>query len=367
VSISSRPNRTLRLAAVGDLLLTSTDSGASEMRDHRLFADDVRQLFADCDLVFGNLECTLAGDGRTIPTEPRVVANEQHIRGLRTAGLSLVTVANNHTFDCVETGYAKLRGVLNEIGLPHFGAGMDLNEATAPLFMECNGLRIAFMAAVDQRSSPYRFAAVDQWGVAGISIDRMVAQIQSLRLQADHVVVSLHWGEERFLIPAPEQIEQAHALVDAGASLVLGHHPHVIQGVERRRDAAIIYSLGNFIADPVYFCNGDVMNWNRVERTGCIALADFSEGELTKISYIPTYDDGKLVRLDRSGIGQRRIDKATRAVAGGVALPRYRRHFFWVKVVRPAIAKLRWSELMKLRLRHVRRLVELVFHGRRAK
>jgi len=104
---------------------------------------------------------------------------------------------------------------------------------------------VAFLGAVDHRCRPYRFAGTGQWGVAPLDIEMLAQRVRDLRSRNDiqHVVVSLHWGEERFLFPAPGQVEQAHALVDAGASLVLGHHPHVLQGMETYRDAPIIYSL----------------------------------------------------------------------------------------------------------------------------
>ena len=108
-------------------------------------------------------------------------------------------------------------------------------------------------------------------------MDRLVRQIQELRQHVDHVIVSLHWGEERFLIPSPVQVEQAHALADAGASMVLGHHPHVLQGLEVYRGVPIIYSLGNFVADEVHFTNGDAVRWDRVGQTGCILRADFTK------------------------------------------------------------------------------------------
>ena len=183
--------------------------------------------------------------------------------------------------------------------LRHFGAGMNLDEAAAPAIVEAGGLRLAFLAAVDQRSGPYRFAAEDQWGVAPLDVDRLARQIRDLREQVHHVVVSVHWGEERFLIPSPVQIEQAHAIVDAGASIVLGHHPHVLQGLEFYRGAPIIYSLGNFIADDVYFSDGDAIRWNRTERTGCILLAELSESAVVNVRQVPTFDTGRLVELDR--------------------------------------------------------------------
>jgi len=217
---------------------------------------------------------------------------------------------------------------------------------------------------VDQRSGPHRFAATDQGGVAPLDMDRLARQIQELRAQVHHVLVSIHWGEERFLIPSPAQIEQAHALVNAGASMILGHHPHVLQGLEFHCGAPIIYSLGNFIADEVYFSDGDAIHWDRTERTGCILLAELDDKAVVNVRQVPTYDSDTLVEIDRSGRGARRFDKARRALAQGVTLARYRREHLWVKTIKPILAHLRWSQLKRLRPRQLRQVFRMILQAR---
>jgi len=167
-------------------------------------------------VLFANFEYTLLGDGRCVPTEPRVVGTSELTNSVAAAGFNIVTLANNYAFDCMKIGFHKTRRLLDQLGIRYFGAGMNLEEAAAPAVMEINGLRIAFLAAVDERTGTYQFAAPDQWGVAPLNIDRLTRRIQDLHTQVHHVIVSVHWGEERFLIPSPLQIEQAHALVNAG-------------------------------------------------------------------------------------------------------------------------------------------------------
>jgi poly-gamma-glutamate capsule biosynthesis protein CapA/YwtB (metallophosphatase superfamily) len=343
-------SRTLvRFIAVGDLLLCGSPEGTIHPRDSKLISPQVRSVLAECDLLFGNIEFTLAGDGGRVPTEPRVVGSPDFVGKVAAAGFGVLSLANNHAFDCCDGGFQQLRAALDGLGLRHFGAGMDLAEAEAAAIVEKNGLRLAFLGAVDQRSGPYRFAARGQWGVAPLDVERLARQVEDLRRQVHHVIISLHWGEERFLIPAPVQIEQAHALVDAGASIVLGHHPHVLQGLEHYRGAPIIYSLGNFVADEVYFSDGDAIRWNRTERTGCALLADLTESAVANVRQISTFDNGRLVELDRDGFGSRRITKASRAIAAGVTPARYRREQRWVKQILPILKHLRWSEIKRLR------------------
>ncbi len=344
--------KAVRLAAAGDILLTPALDGERYRRDRRLVADDVREVFADCDLVFGNLECTLPGDGGCVPTEPRVVATEDLVRAVGEAGFNVVTLANNHAFDCLEPGFRNLKTLLDEIRLPFFGAGVDLSEATAPLILTVKGLRIAFLGAVDGRSGPSHFAAPGQFGVAPLDMDRLTHQVRDLRSDVDHVILSVHWGEERFMVPSPEQIQQAHALMESGASMVLGHHPHVLQGTELVDGRPIAYSLGNFFADEVYFSDGDAVRWNRTGRTGAILLAELTAEGVAGVRQLPTFDPGPLVQFDRSGFGERRIRQTARAIADGVSTGRYRREHLWVKGVKPALNRLRWSELVKLRPGH---------------
>jgi hypothetical protein len=357
----------VRLAAVGDLLFCADSRTTPYLRDSKLISPTIRSILAECDVLFGNLECTLPGDGQHVPTEPRVVASPGLVGSVAAAGFNVLTLANNHAFDCLDGGFQQVRSLLDELRLPHFGAGMNLEEAAAPAIVEVKGLRLGFLAAADQRSGPYRFAAANQWGVAPLDIDELARRIQVLREQVHHVVVSVHWGEERFLIPSPLQVEQSHALVEAGASIVLGHHPHVLQGLEFHRGAPIIYSLGNFIADEVFFCDGDAIRWNRTERTGCILLADLTESTVANVRQVPTFDTGQLVETDLGGFGFRRIEKVNRAIARGVSPGRYRREHLWVKTIVPILKHLRWSELKKARPSQLRKAIQTLCRAWRAK
>lgn len=357
---------TVRIAAVGDLLLAGAADGGSG-RDGETIFSSVKAMLSECDVVFGNLECTLAGDGRTVATEPRVVSTGDLIRSIKQAGFNIVTLANNHMFDYLDSGFHRLKNLLDELGIKYFGAGDDLKAAAAPAIMETNGVRIAFLGSADERSGPSHFARADHWGVAPLDVDKLIDQIRRLRDDVDHVIVSPHWGEERFLIPSPQQIDIAHAFIDAGASMVIGHHPHVIQGMETYRDRPIIYSLGNFVANDVHFSDGDVMKWNRTERTGCILLAELDKNSVIDVKQLATFDTGQNIEIDRTTFGQKRIARTNRAVANGVTLKRYRREHLWVKTIKPILDHLRWSKLIRIRPRHLRNAIKSILNARKAK
>jgi poly-gamma-glutamate synthesis protein (capsule biosynthesis protein) len=345
---------------VGDLLLASDPAGKQPARDPATLFAGVRQTLAGCDVVFGNLECTLPGVGRTIPTEPRVIATPQLVRSIGDAGFNVVTLANNHMFDCLDDGFHNLRSLLDEMHVACFGAGDNIEEAAAPAILDVKGMRIAFLGAVDRSSGPHQFADAGRWGVAPLDVDRLAAQVRDLRETVNHVVVSLHWGQERFRLPSPSQVAQARALAEAGASMIIGHHPHVIQGLEIHRGVPIVYSLGNFVACDVPYSDGDLLRWNRLERTGCILRAEITSKSVENPVQLPTCDDGRGVELDHSGCGARAIARANRAVARGVSTGRYRRESFRVQVLIPVLQHLKWSRLRKMNLKKIRRGISRV-------
>ena len=216
-------NNSIRFAAVGDLLLTAMP-GDSTARGLEVLSEDVRELFTSCDFVFANLECTLPGNA-TVPTEPLVLSTEEQIRSLKDAGVNIVTLGNNHTFDCLDEGFNKVSGILTDIGIPWCGAGANLEEASHPAIVEKNGVSVAFLGVVGESSGPHRFADGSVGGVAPIDVEHICQSITQIKEKVDHVIISPHWGMERFRIPSGEQVVQARAFIDAGASMILGSPP----------------------------------------------------------------------------------------------------------------------------------------------
>lgn len=356
----------VRLAATGDLLLASDPTGALTPRDPACIFRNVQRMFAGSDVVLGNLECTLPGDGSTVPTEPRVVSTPEMIRTIGAAGFNVVTLANNHTFDCLQAGFHNVRDLLGQMGVAFFGAGDDLAQATGPAIIEVRGIRIAFLGAVDRRAGASHFAGAGQYGVAPLDADRLAEEIRRLKEGVHHVILSLHWGEERFRFPAPGQIEQARRLAEAGASLILCHHPHVIQGMETWNGVPIVYSLGNFVASDIGYAGGDRLTWNRRERTGCLFTAELTASDVRDPKQVATYDAGRSVNIDHSPYGHKIIAKANSALARGVTRRRYRREYLWVKTLKPALQHLRWSQLRRLRFAQVRKALSGLLCARKA-
>lgn len=356
---------TIRLAAVGDLLLTTRPGSALPGRGLEALSEEIRQLFADCDLVLANLECTLPS-GDLVASEPRVLADESQLRGLPSAGIQAVTLGNNHAFDAGDAGFHRLTTLLDETGIAWCGAGRDLAEAEQPLLINVKDLRLALLPAVAGSSGMYHFAAATSSGVAPLDTDALCRRIATLRREVDHVILAPHWGEERFRFPSPTQIDQARAFIEAGASLVLGHHPHVVQGLEFYRQAPIAYSLGNFLANEVYWDSGDLLTWNRFERTGFILLAELDATGVHAVQQIPVFDDGTHLAIDTSGQGERYLQRANDYLQAGITPLRYRRETFRVRTLLPILGQLRWEKLRRLRPSHLGKALKLIFNGLRS-
>ncbi len=200
------------------------------------------------DLTFADLECPTSDRGRNQHHLYSFRADPRAIAGLKYAGIDVVSVANNHTYDWGPEALLDTLRRLSDAHVRPVGAGANDLEAHYPALMDLDGLRVAFLAYVDVEPKEAE-AAPDKPGVAWLEPERVLADIRFARPLADLVVVSLHWGIEYATQPKPQQVELAHRMIDAGADLIVGSHPHVVQPLEEYQGHWIAYSLGNFIFD----------------------------------------------------------------------------------------------------------------------
>ncbi|MBI4450097.1 CapA family protein [Candidatus Uhrbacteria bacterium] len=200
---------------------------------------------ADCALV--NLETPLCGTYPPIPKAgPTLRVDPDVARGLRAASLTCVALANNHIFDYGLPGLVDTLQALDEYGISHHGAGRTHAEASLPLTRTIAGHRIALLSLAEGE-----FAQCVENGPGAARLDAVENDDAIRRAAASHevVIVSVHGGNEYEPFPSPSTQRRYRAFVDAGARLVIGHHPHIPQGIERYRDGVIAYSVGNFLFD----------------------------------------------------------------------------------------------------------------------
>jgi len=200
------------------------------------------------DLAMVNLETVLSERGTPIIKEgPNLRGPAQAIRSLAEAGFHVAVLANNHVRDYGREALEDTLHLCKEHGLKIVGAGLTLEEAWEPAYVEIKGLRVAILALGEHEESAL-WPGMDA-GAAAWDIARAVEAIRKAKQEADLVIYQCHVGTEFNPLPAPRVSEGFHRLIEAGASLVIGHHPHVPLGIEEYGDGLIAYSLGNFLFD----------------------------------------------------------------------------------------------------------------------
>jgi poly-gamma-glutamate synthesis protein (capsule biosynthesis protein) len=215
----------------------------------------VRELLRGADLAVGNLECAIGTAGEPQPKAYTFRAPPAAAPALADAGFDLLSLANNHTLDYGAPTLSETIQLLDAQGLLHAGAGANAAAARRPVIAEAGGLRLAFLAYANVPVERGGFvtagwtAGADTPGLAWAVPEQITADVAAAGPQADHVIVLLHSGYEGSEQPNDTQRASAHAAIDAGATLVIGAHPHVLQGIERYKGGLIAYSLGNFVFD----------------------------------------------------------------------------------------------------------------------
>jgi hypothetical protein len=239
----------LRLHCVGDVYAAaaSLDAFAAEP------TFGLGKLAAACnvlqraDVRFANLEAPLLEHGRALySTGVRLRSPPALVDVLRRLGVEVVTLANNHMLDFGVSGLRSTLAHLRRAGIASVGAGADLDRARRPVFHDVRGRRIAFLGVCDDQGGG---AGPGRPGVCLINPRHLVPCVRRLRRQADYIVVGVHTGLEFYPCPEPWFLDLATRLIDAGAAVVAGHHPHVPHGVLRHGKGLVACSLGDFLFD----------------------------------------------------------------------------------------------------------------------
>ncbi|MEB3886455.1 CapA family protein [Lyngbya sp. CCY1209] len=234
---------TVTLMFGGDVTLAN--SFADKVGDDYAWAFAELDEYREADVAMVNLENPLTRSTLIRPNKQfNFKADPQAVQVLTEGGIDLVNLANNHTMDYEEPGLVETLETLQEAGIHAIGAGRDIVEARRPEILEVKGQRIAYFGYYD---ADFHAATEEQAGTNPRHDERVAADIRAVRDQVDWVVVNYHWGVELAEYPGDWQIDLARYTIDQGADVVVGHHPHVLQGAEIYKGRPIVYSLGNFI------------------------------------------------------------------------------------------------------------------------
>ena len=240
------------LTLVGDIMM---DRGV-EKSVEKNFAGDFNALFVntaylkDTDITFGNLEGSVARWGSNVGSRFSFHMDPAIVPALKNAGFDMVSFANNHVGDWGRIAFDESLSHLREHGIGYTGAGENYAAVTMPTIIDVRGMKVGFLATTDVGPNWLK-ATETAPGILLASDPNLATIVATAKESVDVLVVSFHWGNE--YSPANAHQEKiAHAVIDAGADIVVGHHPHVMERVDEYKGKLIFYSLGNFIFDQYF-------------------------------------------------------------------------------------------------------------------
>lgn len=269
---------TVVFTAAGDICFSDNVEKQIRERGEDCSLGELGELLRESDVAFANLEGPLTqgrfgrkGQAHLLKASPDMAC------ALKNMGIDIVSVANNHILDFGKEGMEETFAALEKVGIAYVGAGHNLAEARNPVVITRKGIRFGFLAYA---MKGIHSADANRPGAARMVYEEMEEDVGKIRPKVDVLVTSIHTGMEFIDYPHPKYREESRRLVEGGVDLILGHHPHVIQGMEKIGKRLIMYSLGNVIFDR--------------------SLMDF-ETELSREGFIFTSVVG------RKGIGEYRI------------------------------------------------------------
>jgi len=267
----------IKIGFIGDIFLGNWAVESIEKNGFNYPFEGCRKIFESVNLVVGNLESPITARTEPYMEKQFLLKSPPGIeRGLSRANIRAVTLANNHILDFGIEGMQETLSRLASQNIEYFGAGLNKMEALkeAPFYFE--GITFAFVGF--SATFPEEFWATDTTAGTAFPFDDDVKQtVKRLSELYDVTIVSFHWGAEKMEHPKDYQVDLAHLSIDSGADLVIGHHPHVVQGVELYRNKPIFYSLGNFA----------FASYSESAKVAMMVIAEFKGSKLQSARAIP--------------------------------------------------------------------------------
>lgn len=210
---------------------------------------DIESILNGADFAFANLEAVFSTNGEPLNRVPVFRLNPDAFEIIKDANIKVVSLANNHMFDYGPDAFADTLTILEDNQITHFGAGLTIEQALEPAVVTLKGIKIGFLGFRDKEHKK-----MDNNGVITpqINNDIVIENIEKLKALVDVLVLSLHFGWEYQFYPSPKDVALCRTFIDNGVDIILGHHPHYPQGVEKYKNGLISYSLGNFIWDQKF-------------------------------------------------------------------------------------------------------------------
>lgn len=246
--------RNISIAAGGDVIFESYVANAIDKNGLNSFTEDIAPVFKSADISIINLETAISTRGEKEKDKQFTFrADSKYLQLLNNCGINFVSLANNHSLDFGTIALEDTMKNLTERNILYAGAGKNMDEASKPVFINKNNTKVAILASSHVIPVVGWNAGLNKTGLA-TTYDpaRLIAEIRKARSEADIIICYIHWGEEGKTQPVDYQKNLAHSYIDNGADIVIGSHPHVLQGIEYYKNKIIAYSLGNLIFTDMY-------------------------------------------------------------------------------------------------------------------
>ena len=280
VNVSPKSLGEANMLFVGDIMLSRSVGDIMATKNDYLWPfRQIADFLKGADLTFANLETPVSNKGTNVGSIYSFRSNPKSIDGLTYAGFDLVSIANNHAWDYGRDAFVDTMGNLSSAGISYIGGGHNEIEAHAGVIKKVGDTNVGFLAYTNLLSKSLS-ASGDKAGITILDETRMMQDIKLMKSHVSLVVVSFHWGEEYHLIHNALQERIAHKAIDAGADLIIGHHPHVVEDIEQYKGKYIVYSLGNFIFDQ---------NFSAETMTGLAVRVWLKNKAIDRIEQIPIH------------------------------------------------------------------------------
>ncbi len=271
----------ISLRAVGDVSLgdhpVCFGHGVRSTIDKRGFPslfDKTKNKLSNADIVFGNLETVLPNNADSTELfDMEMKGESRYAAELAKVGFNVMSVANNHAMQHGPDAFNDTVSILKENNISPIG--VNENNISNCFVLNKKSLKVIL---IGYSLRPEKYSKIGSLYALGEK-QTILEQVSQLKNDSTQIVISLHWGEEYLHHPSVEQIQLARDIIDAGACLILGHHPHVLQGIEEYKNGVIVYSMGNYIFDM----------WQKNTRETIIFECEIDQNGIKRYDYLPIF------------------------------------------------------------------------------
>lgn len=318
--VNFQEEKTVSISIVGDILMDSSVRAQINKNGIEYPWEMVKEYFQNDDITIGNLETSITTRGTKWEDKQfNFRSDPNNLKAMKEAGIDVLGLANNHTLDYGYEGLLDTLSYLDKNDIKRAGGGKNKQEAIEGAIIEKNGLKIGVLSFSRVVPDVKWYATDKRPGIVGAydpHISEVIVRIEEMKKEADIVILSIHWGVELSATPRKQEMDLGKKLIDAGADIIMGHHPHVLQGVEIYKGKPIFYSLGNFVfgtkneltsntmIGQINFIDKDIDNIKIIPCSiiGGRPIPIIDDKRIEKIKYINTISKDFNTKFDVEGI-----------------------------------------------------------------